>query len=113
MTDGQEFFGEPSSIYSDSQGLEGGSLVDISALAIHFRGRPLNRMTAGLWNDFRPFVEAGSAAHHGNYNATLRSMLKTKLLRAYHKGGIWQAPPGLWLMENELKGWTIMRPEDY
>ncbi len=60
MSDEQEFFGEPTSVYSDSQGLEDGSLVDISALAIHFRGRPLNRMTGGLWNDFKPFVEAGS-----------------------------------------------------
>ncbi len=40
-------------------------------------------------------------------------MLKTKLLHAYDKGGIWQVPPGLWLMENELNGWTIMRPKDY
>jgi len=113
MSDGQEFFGEPTGLYADSQAFEDGSRVDISTLAIHFRGRPLNRMTGGLWNDFRPFVEAGSLAHHGNYNATLRSMLKTKLLRAYHKGGIWQVPPGLWLLENELNGWTIMRPEDY
>src|SRR5712691_7683219 len=59
---------------------------------------------------FRPFVEAGSPAHHGNYNATLRSMLKTKLLRAYHKGGILQVPPGLWLMQNDLNSWIIMRP---
>jgi hypothetical protein len=113
MRDRQEFFGEPTSAYTNSQTLGDGAIVDISALGIHFRGRPLNRMTGGLWDDFRPFVEAWSPAHYGNYNSTLRSMLKTKLLRVYHKGGIWQVPPGLWLMENELNGWTIMRPEDY
>ena len=39
--------------------------------------------------------------------------LRTKLRYAYYKGDIWQVPPGLWLIENELGGWTVMRPEDY
>ena len=39
--------------------------------------------------------------------------LHAKLRYAIFKGDTWQVPPGLWLIENEVGGWTLMLPEDY
>jgi len=99
-----ELFGEPVAVYADAQALADGMLVDISPLGLRFRARPVNRMTRGLWADLEPFV---------NEVNTLDSILRTKLRYANFKGDIWQVPPGLWLIENEVGGWTLMRPEDY
>ncbi|CAI4029890.1 hypothetical protein DNFV4_00310 [Nitrospira tepida] len=94
---------------------------------------PVNRMTSGLWADLEPFLLPVAAAKAGitftgsaevlldqlngqypsGYLAELAAMLKTKIRLASYKGDIWQVPPGLWLIENEVNGWTIMRPEDY
>ena len=91
-------------MYTDEQALADGVLVDLSSLGLHFRGRPVNRITGGLLAAFRPFLDAG---------LDRASALRTKLRYAYYKGDIWQVPPGLWLIENEVGGWTLMRPEDY
>ena len=100
----RDLFGDPIDVYTDEQALADGMLVDLSPLGLHFRGRPVNRMTGGLWADLKPFL---------NETTTLASALRTKLRYAYYKGDIWHVPPGLWLIENELGGWTLMRPEDY
>jgi len=39
--------------------------------------------------------------------------MRTKLRLASYEGGIWKLPPGLWLIENEVHGWTVMKPEEY
>jgi len=100
----RETFGEPIATYTDADALADGMLADIGPLGLHFRGRPVNRITGGLLAAFEPFL---------NGTTTLASTLRTKLRYAYYKGDIWQTPPGLWLIENEVGGWTLMRPEDY
>ena len=100
----REIFGPPIDVYTDAQALGDGVLVDIGPLAVHFHGRPVNRMTGGLWGDFKPFALDGAA---------LARTLRVKLRYAFFRGDIWQVPPGLWLIENEIGGWTLMRPEDY
>ncbi len=100
----RELFGDPIDVYTDADALADGMLADTGPLGLHFNGRPVNRITGGLLADFRPFL---------NETATLASTLRAKLRYAYYKGDIWQLPPGLWLIENELGGWTLMRPEDY
>ena len=99
----RELFGEPIAVYTDEQALADGVLVDISGLGVCFRGRPVNRMTGGLWAAIEPFVGEVAA---------LDSILRAKLRYAGVQGGIWHVPPGLWLIENEVGGWTFMRPED-
>jgi hypothetical protein len=128
-----ELFGEPISRYTDQDALADGVIVDISACKVRFRGMPVNRMTRGLWADLEPFVLPVAAAKAGitfeesakglldqlnghypaGYLAELTSMLKTKIRMAFYQGDIWQVLPGLWLIENEVGGWTIMRPQDY
>ena len=100
----RETFGDPISVYTDEQAIADGMLADIGPLGLHFNGRPVNRITGGLLADFRPFLDAG---------LDLADALRTKLRYAYYKGDIWHIPPGLWLIDNELGGWTLMRPEDY
>ena len=100
----RELFGEPIDVYTDEQALADGMLADVGSLDLHFRGKPVNRITGGLLADFRPFLNA---------TTTLASTLRAKLRYAYYKGDVWQVPPGLWLVENEIGGWTLMRPEDY
>ena len=100
------------STYTDQQALEDGVLVDLTPARASFRGQPVNRMTRNLWEEFKPFLTVAEVMHLTEI-AYLGKVLKTKLALAYFKGDIWQVPPGLWLMENELGGWTIMRPEDY
>ena len=100
----RDLFGDPIDVYTDADALADGVLADIGPLGLHFNGKPLNRITGGLLADFRPFLNGG---------LDLASTLRTKLRYAYYKGDIWQVPPGLWLVENERGGWTLMRPEDY
>ena len=105
-----EFFGEVISVYTDADALEDGVLVDISELRVSFRGMPINRMTQALWSDFEPFFEG----EDGKVDLkALASTLRTKCSMASNTGGIWTLPPKLWLLENEVGGWTMLYPEDY
>ena len=91
---------------------EDGVLVDIGKVKISFRGLPINRMTQSLWIDFEPFLEVGPALQMEPM-IYLGQIIRTKLDQVILSGGIWQVPPGLWLLKNEVGGWTIMKPEDY
>jgi hypothetical protein len=102
--DWQEFFGDVISVYTDADALEDGVLVDISALNVSFRGMPINRMTGHLWSDFQE-MEID--------NEAIAEAIKTKCEAASCAGGIWTVPPKLWLIENEVDGFTMMHPEDY
>lgn len=100
------------SVYTDQQAIEDGALVDLTQARVSFRGLPINRMTRALWEDFVPFLKVSQVMGQSEI-AYLGKMLRTKLQFASYQGDIWQVPPGLWLIENECDGWTIMKPEDY
>lgn len=110
----QEFFGEPISIYTDADALEDGVLVDVSSLNVRFHNRLINRFTSNAWEAFRALLTKADEdeADETDMNE-LKSTLQSKLQAAYFKGDIWHLPPGLWLIENEVNGWTLMFPEDY
>ena len=103
------------SVYTDAQAVSDGVLVDISSWGLRFRGRPVNRMTRTVWSELEPFVQVEvDAGRYADVAAALRHMVSTKLRFADEQGGdIVKVPPSYWLMENELGGWTLMRPEDY
>ena len=115
-----EDFGEPISVYSDDQALEDGVLVDITATRVQYQGVPINRMPRTLWEDFQPFLAPYLVDGKTTEAQALGNILKTKL--AYAKGDpgntgevgdIVTVPPRLWLVRNEVGGWTVMYPEDY
>ena len=116
-----DFFGEPISVYTDAEAIEDGILVDLTQFCVvQFRGVPVNRMTSHLFEDLKPFAEADPAIPGGNFNEALASILRTKCRFAQGSddntgevGDIWRIPPNLWLVRNEVGGWTAMYPEDY
>lgn len=102
--DMQEFFGEVISSYTDSDAISDGVIIDISTYRVSFRGMPINRMTQSVMSDFQEL---------GLDDGQIASSLKTKCQMATNDGGCWTLPPGLWLIENEVGGWTLMLPSDY
>jgi hypothetical protein len=112
--DPDEFFGEVISVYTDADALSDGTLIDIAALGLSFRDLPINRMTCGLWAEFLRFcgIQRDSIEPEMDLQ-TLKRTMQVKLTLARLSGGIWTLPPKLWLIENEVGGWTVMRPEDY
>jgi len=66
------------------------------------------------------FVEAEAALFDGDLDRALASILRTKCSFASGDpsntgeiGDIHRIPPNLWLVRNEVGGWTAMFPEDY
>ena len=103
------------SVYTDAQAVSDGVLVDISSWRLQFRGRPVNRMTRTVWSELEPFVQVEvDAGLYPDVATALRHMVPTKLRFAGENGGdIVKVPAWYWLLENEVGGWTLMRPEDY
>jgi hypothetical protein len=115
----EDLFGEVISSYTDAEGLEDGFLAELWSPAL-FQGLPINRMTGHLFEDLTPFVEAEVALFNGDFYRTLASILRTKCSLASGDpgntgeiGDIYRIPPKLWLVRNEVGGWTAMYPEDY
>ena len=111
-----DFWGEPISVYTDKDALEDGTIVDISLCNVRFQDRPINRMTGTLFADFKPFLLDFEGAPP--WYLQLRSTLKTKLRYALETGTLgsdwpYKLPPTLWLVPNEVDGWTLMWPSDY
>ena len=115
MPDINEYFGEVISTYTDAQAVADGVLVDIGAWGLTFRGCPVNRMTRTVWIELEPFAQVGvDAGRYRDVAESLKHMVATKLEASGEgDGDIVKVPPSYWLLENELGGWTLMRPEDY
>jgi hypothetical protein len=113
-----ELFGEVIDSYTDAQALEDGVLVELYMPA-RFQEFPINRMTRHLFDDLEPFVEAEASFLNGDLSRALASILRTKCTLAQGDpgntgeiGDIHSIPPNLWLVRNEVGGWTAMYPED-
>ena len=124
---GDEFWGEPISVYTDQEALEDGVLVDISGINLQYQGKPINRMARALYAHFEPFlmeqperrftfqgieivVPSQSKIDH------LRQITQTKLRFARLIGAgcvcrVW-LPPNLWMLENEVGGWSLILPSN-
>lgn len=112
-------WGEPISVYTDQQAIDDGYLVDVQAMRVIHQGTPITRMTRHLWDDFQDFLKPYTAQGMTEL-AALAKIIKTKLAYAAgdpgntgEVGDIVKLPPKLWLVRNEVGGWTLMYPEDY
>jgi len=98
--------------YGDRQAIEDGILADISSLRLSFHGKPINRMTSNLWNKMEPFfVEP-------NKMQKFKQAIQTKLILAKRAGEpgdeyMFTLLPNIWMVMNEVGGYTLMLPEDY
>jgi hypothetical protein len=116
-----DFFGEPISVYTDAEALEDGILVDLGQFPrVAFLELPINRMTSHLFDDLKPFLEPDAEGDVEEFGLALASTLQTKCQFAESDpgnrgevGDICRIPPNLWLVRNEVGGWTAMYPEDY
>jgi hypothetical protein len=109
-----EIFGEPIDCYTDADALSDGVLIDVTDLGVHFGGRPVNRFTRSVWFDWQDeFQPIGQTLPKNALHHHLRAKLQAALLSAIYKGDIWTLPERLWLIENEVEGWTLMYPQDY
>jgi hypothetical protein len=73
-------------------------------------------MTNHLFEDLKPFVESCLPDCESDFGKSLGSILKAKPSFAQAdpgNRGIYTLPPNLWLVRNEVGGWTAMFPEDY
>jgi hypothetical protein len=114
-----ELFGEVISSYTDAEAVEDGFLAEIRP-GVAFRGLFVNRMTRHLFDELEPFVEAEKSLFNGDFDRALASILRTKCSFAQGDpentgeiGDIYRIPPNLWLVRNEVGGFTLMYPEDY
>jgi hypothetical protein len=115
----EDLFGEVISSYTNAEALEDGFLAELHT-GVMFQGLPINRMTGHLFDDLRPFVEVEAALFDGDFDRALASNSRTKCSFASGDpgntgeiGNIHRIPPNLWLVRNEVGGWTAMFPEDY
>lgn len=109
-----EIFGEPIDCYTDADAIDDGVLIDVAELSVYFGGMPINRFTRSVWVDWRnEFQPKGQTLPKNALQQHLRAKLQAALPSAIYKGDIWTLPDRLWLIENEVDGWTLMRPEDY
>jgi len=119
-----DFWGEPIFVYTDQQALEGGVLVDISGINLQYQGKPVNRMSGTLYAQFEPFLleqPEQRFTFQGNEIVVpgqskidhLRQIIRTKLrfARLIGRGRIW-LPPNLWMLQNEVGGWSLILPSD-
>ena len=115
----EDLFGEVISSYTDAEALEDGFLGELRT-GVTLQGLPINRIRSNLFDDLRPFAEAEAPLFDGDFNQALASILRTKCSFASgHPGNtgeigdIYRMAPKLWLVRNEVGGWTAMYPEDY
>jgi len=112
--------------YTDQMALDDGMLVDISSLGLVFEGTPINRLTAALFWQERPkysLSESQLAEHLANcgddeepINFDLEAFGKAIAVQLPTSGGrdyLRTLPGPIWLVENEVNGWTLMLPSDY
>ena len=110
-----DFWGEPISVYTDSDGIEDGILIDISELKVLFNGRIINRVAC----------EAAILLKVKETEAEdLRETLQFIAVNCTFDGegfdawGIFQnqfsfGGEKLWLVSNEVDGYTLMLPSEY
>ena len=121
-----DFFGEVIFAYTDADALNDGVLVDITSLRLAFEGKPINRITGNLfWQEQPkyPLSEAQLAQELAEcsddeepINFDLEAFGKAIAAHLPTAGGsdhLRTLPGPIWLVENEVNGWTLMKPSDY
>lgn len=112
--------------YTDSMALDDGALVDITSLNLTFERKPINRITSALfWQEQKnyPLTEAQMIEQLADcdddqepVSFDLEAFGKTIAAQLATVGGsgyLRTLPGPVWLVENEVSGWTLMLPSDY
>lgn len=109
-----EFWGEPISVYTDADALGDGLLIDVSDLNVHFNGQIINRITFGADDIVKVFNAEKETAAADLLFVSLNAKKDREGETAW---GIFEPcekfPKKLWLVNNEVGGYTLMLPEEY
>ena len=121
-----DFFGDVIFAYTDEMALDDGVLVDIESLGLTFEGKPIKQITATLFWQERlkyPLSDEQLAEHLDNcgddeepINFDLEAFGKAIAAQLPAAGGsdyLRTLPGPIWIVENEVNGWTLMLPSDY
>jgi len=109
------FWGEPISIYTDADAIEDGTLIDVSGCRISFNNKPINRVTDNAFHTL-DFAKKQPATISNNLKFIAENSKKDR--EGADAWGIFEADKRLgneklWLVNNELDGYTLMLPGDY
>lgn len=101
--------------YTDTEAVEDGYLTDVSILGIIFNGKPINRVTVGVWS-LLEFAEMDSAIKKNRLRFIAGNSVKDR--EGDDAWGIFAPNPQLgnqklWLVGNELGAYTLMLPSEY
>jgi hypothetical protein len=112
--------------YGDRDALEDGVLIDIASLGLTFEGAPINRITAALfWQEQKnyPLTEAQLIEQLADCEddqepvsfdlEAFGKVIAAQLPAVGGHGYLRTLPGSIWLVENEVNGWTLMLPADY
>lgn len=111
----ENFWGEAISIYTDTDAMEDGIVQDVSAFGVSFNGKIINRVTvgAGLLLDLENKQTATTKNHLQFISDNSRPDGEDEdawgIFEPHEKFG----NEKLWLVSNEIKGYTLMLPEEY
>lgn len=114
-----DFFGEVIFAHTDSDALNDGVLVDICSLGLAFEGKPINRITGNLfWQEQPkyPIADFDQSAEAEAINFDLEAFGKVIAAQLPTSGGsdyLRMLPGEVWLVENEVNGWTLILSSDY
>jgi len=112
--------------YTDEDALSDGVLMEISSLGLSFESKPINRITAALFWRERPkyplnekdlddlLANCGDDEEPINFDmGAFGEAITAKLAQVTGSDYLRTLPEGIWLVENETGGWTLMLPSDY
>lgn len=112
--------------YTDSMALDDGALVNIESLHLTFESKPINRITSALfWQEQKnyPLSETQLIEQLADCDddqepvsfdlEAFGKAITEKLATAGGSDYLRTLDGPIWLVENEVSGWTLMLPSDY
>ena len=112
--------------YTDEMALDDGVLVNIESLGLTFEGAPINRITCALfWQEQKKYpltaeqltaqlADCDDDQEPVNFDLEAYAItIRAQLAEAGGSGYLRTLPGPIWLVENEVNGWTLMLPSDY
>jgi hypothetical protein len=103
------------SVYTDKNAQSDGILIDVSDLEVYFNGKIINRLTigaalcTGIKNLPKEFAKS-------NLEFIAENSVKDRegeTAWGIFPGSEWFENEKLWLVSNEIEGFTLMKPDEY
>lgn len=110
-----DYFGDVISTYTDADAQADGVLINTSEYRVEVYGRPVNRVTASVWHkEIEPDSDPAGVTRTNETRERFTAVM-AHLLATAKEDRDWLILDGgrLWLIPNEVNGYTLMYPSDY